>query len=329
MDAVLERFAGTQILIAGDVMLDEYVWGEVKRISQEAPVPVVEAQTRTYAPGGASNVAINVVSLSGQALLGGVVGEDESAGQLKRLLAEANVDVSGLLPDPARPTTTKTRIIAHSQQVVRVDSERRAPLSDALQARLLAWMAARLAGAGACVVSDYSKGVFTPDFTQNFIAQAKQAGRPVIVDPKGTDYQKYRGATIIKPNIHELALAVGREANDEAALYAAARRLLEIVEGSALLVTRGSEGMLLFQQNADCIKIPPIPRNVYDSTGAGDTVVSALALALGSGADLETAARLANHAASIVVGKLGTASVTREELSREKTENRKQKTEDF
>ena len=317
MNATLERFAGTQILITGDVMLDEYVWGDVKRISQEAPVPVVEAKTRTYAPGGASNVATNVVSLSGQALLGGVVGADESANQLKRLLTEAKVDVSGLLPDSARPTTTKTRIIAHSQQVVRVDSEHRAPLSDILQTLLLEWMAAHLGNVGACVVSDYSKGVFTPEFTQNFIQKARQAGKPVIVDPKGTDYQKYRGATVIKPNIHELALAIGRDASDESGLHAAALRLLEIVEGSALLVTRGSEGMLLFQQGKDCVEIPPIPRNVYDSTGAGDTVVSALALALGSGADLETAARLANHAASIVVGKLGTASVTREELLEE------------
>ena len=317
MNATLERFAGTPILIAGDVMLDEYVWGEVNRISQEAPVPVVEAKTRTYAPGGASNVATNVVSLSGKALLGGVVGEDEPANQLKRLLTEASVDVSGLLPDAARPTTTKTRIIAHSQQVVRVDSEHRAPLSETMQNRLLAWMAAHLANVGACVVSDYGKGVFTPDFTQNFIWKARQAGKPVIVDPKGTDYQKYRGATVIKPNVHELALAIGRGANDEDDLHAAALRLLEIVEGSALLVTRGSEGMLLFQQGQTCVKIPPIPRNVYDSTGAGDTVVSALALALGSGADLETAARLANHAASIVVGKLGTASVTREELLEE------------
>ena len=327
MNAVLERFEGTEILIAGDVMLDEYVWGEVKRISQEAPVPVVEAKTRTYAPGGASNVATNVVSLSGKALLGGVVGEDESAQQLRRLLTEAEVDVSGLLPDSSRPTTTKTRIIAHSQQVVRVDYEHRAALSEEMKNRLLDWMAGRLAGVGACVVSDYSKGVFTPDFTQSFIQQARRAQKPVIVDPKGTDYQKYRGATVIKPNIHELAQAIGRDAGDEDGLHAAAQRLLEIVEGSALLVTRGSEGMLLFRQGESCVKIPPIPRNVYDSTGAGDTVVSALALALGSGADLETAARLANHAASIVVGKLGTASVTREELSREKPEARSQKSE--
>ena len=327
MDAALERFAETEILVAGDVMLDEYVWGEVNRISQEAPVPVVEAKTRTYAPGGASNVAINVVSLSGKALLGGVVGEDESANQLRRLLTEAQVDVSGLLPDLSRPTTTKTRIVAHGQQVVRVDSEQRAALSAEMNIRLLDWMEGHLARIGACVVSDYSKGVFTPDFTQSFIQKARKASKPVIVDPKGTDYQKYRGATVIKPNIHELALAVGLDAGSEDGVHAAARRLLEIVEGSALLVTRGSEGMLLFQQDKPCVKIPPIPRNVYDSTGAGDTVVSALALALGSGADLETAARLANHAASIVVGKLGTASVTREELSRENSEARSQKSE--
>ena len=317
MDSLLNAFAGTPILIAGDVMLDEYVWGEVKRISQEAPVPVVEAKTRTYAPGGASNVATNVVSLSGNALLGGIVGEDGAAEQLKRLLTQANVDVSGLFADSARPTTTKTRIIAHSQQVVRVDSEHRAPLSAELEARLLDWMDAHLALVGACVISDYSKGVFAPDFTQKFIEKARRAQKPVIVDPKGTDYQKYRGATVIKPNIYELAQAVGLDAGDESGLHQAANRLLEIVEGSALLVTRGAEGMLLFRQGEPCLVVPPIPRNVYDSTGAGDTVVSTLALALGSGADLPAASRLANHAASIVVGKLGTASVTREEIEEE------------
>ena len=314
LEMILDAFSRVPILIIGDVMLDEYVWGAVNRISQEAPVPVVEAQTRSYAPGGASNVATNVVSLGGQARLGGLVGWDEQAGQLKRLLEACTVDTDGLLPDAERPTTTKTRIIAHSQQVVRVDSESKTPLTAALQADLLLWAEKHLPLSGACVLSDYGKGVVTAEFAQKIIGLAQNLGKPVIVDPKGTDYSKYRGATVIKPNIHELAVATGGDTGSSDGLQNAAHGLMEPLEGSALLVTRGGEGMMLFRRNRAAVAIPPIVRTVYDSTGAGDTVVSTLALALGSGADLESAARLANRAASIVVGKLGTASVTLDEL---------------
>jgi D-beta-D-heptose 7-phosphate kinase/D-beta-D-heptose 1-phosphate adenosyltransferase len=259
-------------------------------------------------------VATNVVSLGGTALLGGVLGTDEAGRQLRYLLAQADVRVEGLIADAGRPTTTKTRIIAHSQQVVRVDSETRAPISPAAQDALLQWAADQMPHVGACVLSDYLKGVLTPDFTRQFFALARTHQKPVIVDPKGTDYSRYRGATVLKPNFRELEQLIHRDIGDEAQLKQAAGEALALLEGSALLVSRGAEGMSLFLADGGQVRIPPVIRPVYDTTGAGDTVVCTLALALGAGHTLETAARLANHAAGIVVGKLGTACVTLEEL---------------
>ena len=305
---------GYCILIVGDVMLDEYVWGEVRRISPEAPVPVVEARRRTYTPGGAANTAANVVSLGGRALLGGVIGRDHQATQLREALRQHGVDDEGLITDDERPTTTKTRIVAHSQQVVRVDSEQRAPLRIELEDALLGWMAKRLGDADACVLSDYDKGVVSSRLAERFIRLACESGKPVIVDPKGTDYAKYRGATVVTPNVHEAERALNHEINGDADLQEAGRQLSGILEGSALLITRGSQGMSLFLNGAEAVHILAVARNVFDVTGAGDTVVSTLALALAAGATLEDAARLANLAASIVVGKVGTATVTRDEL---------------
>jgi rfaE bifunctional protein kinase chain/domain len=318
--ALVAAFADTAVLIVGDVMLDEYVWGDVRRISQEAPVPVVEATRRTYAPGGAANVATNVAALGGRSYLGGVIGHDYSATQLRRVLDLPRVDIGGLVEDPARPTTTKTRIVAHSQQVVRVDSEQRHAIEAEQEAALLAWFEAHIANAGACVLSDYSKGVISPRVAAALLHSAQRHNKPVIVDPKGTDYAKYRGATIIKPNIHEAERAAGREIHNADDLQQVAAHLSRLLEGCAILITRGAEGMSLFahsRTNTAPIHIPPLPRDVYDVTGAGDTVVSALALALANGAPLEQAARLANLAAGIVVGKLGTASVTAAELLHE------------
>lgn len=314
---LIERFRDTRVLIVGDVMLDEYVWGDVRRISPEAPVPVVEASRRSYAPGGAANVATNVAALGGRALLGGVVGTDYPATQLRQVLSQSGVDLAGFVEESDRPTTTKTRIVAHSQQVVRVDSERRHPLGAEAERALLAWFEAQIEGAGVCILSDYNKGVLSPTVTASLIAIARRAGRPVIVDPKGTDYAKYRGATIIKPNIHEAERAANREIRDTNDLQEVAHYLADLLEGCAVLITRGADGMSLYQNgSADAapIHIPSVQRNVYDVTGAGDTVVSTLALALANGAPLAQSARLANFAAGIVVGKLGTATVTAEEL---------------
>lgn len=311
---LLSQFAHTSALVVGDIMLDEFIWGEVRRISPEAPVPIVEAKRRSYAPGGAGNVAANVVSLGGSAYLGGLAGEDDSARQLRRVLEECGTLPTGLILDPLRPTTTKTRVIAHSQQMVRVDSEARSPLSSEAREALLAWMEETIERAGACVLSDYSKGVITPDFAQGAIERAKRAGKPVIVDPKGAEYAKYRGATLITPNLHELEVAVGREVQSDSEMVAAVQILANILPGTALLITRGAQGMSLFQEGREGVHIPTVARNVYDVTGAGDTVVGTLALALGAGAELETAARLANRAAGIVVGKVGTARASYAEL---------------
>lgn len=315
--ALVTRFADAAVLIVGDVMLDEYIWGEVRRISPEAPVPVVEALRRTYAPGGAANVALNVAALGGLARLGGLVGQDYAAGQLRAALELPRLNTEGLIPEPGRPTTTKTRVVAHSQQMVRVDSEQRHPIDGVQEAALLQWAEANMASVGACVLSDYSKGVISPRVAQSVIALANRHGKPTIVDPKGTDYAKYRGATLIKPNLHETERVLNRDIRGDDALLNAARDLREILAGSALLITRGAEGMTLFETQDSAVHIPQKSRDVYDVTGAGDTVVSTLALALACGSGLEQAARLANLAGGIVVGKLGTASVTSDELRRE------------
>ena len=308
---------GRCVLIVGDVMLDEYIWGEVRRISPEAPVPVVEVHRRTFAPGGAANVAANVAGLGGRALLGGVVGQDRQAAQLREALAERGVDPAGLIVDRDRPTTTKTRIVAHSQQVVRVDSEQRTSLRAELENALLGWVEEALDIAGACVLSDYAKGVVSPRLAERFIRLAREAGKPVIVDPKGTDYAKYRGATVVTPNVREAEQALNREINGRADLLEVGQHLLGVLDGSALLITRGGQGMSLFVNGADVVHIPAVARNVFDVTGAGDTVIGTLALALAAGIGLEQAARLANLAAGIVVGKVGTATVTVEELMAE------------
>jgi D-beta-D-heptose 7-phosphate kinase/D-beta-D-heptose 1-phosphate adenosyltransferase len=311
---LLTAFPGTKILVIGDVMLDEYVWGEVRRISPEAPVPVVECKGRYYAAGGAGNVANNVAGLAGQAMLGGVVGNDHSAYHLREVLAKCNVNGDGLLVDTDRPTTTKTRILAHSQQVVRVDSEARHSLDDVQHRALMQWVADHIASAGCCVLSDYSKGLVSHALAQDVIALARDHHKPVVVDPKGTDYTKYRGASVITPNVAEAERATNLEIRCEADVLAVGNRLLELLEGSAVLLTRGSEGMSLLADGYSPYHIPTVARSVYDVTGAGDTVVSTLSLAMATGLSLKIAAELANRAAGIVVGKLGTARVSLEEL---------------
>jgi D-beta-D-heptose 7-phosphate kinase/D-beta-D-heptose 1-phosphate adenosyltransferase len=307
-------FSGKRILVVGDVILDEYLWGDVRRISPEAPVPIVEIRSRSFVPGGAANAAANVGSLEGQAFLGGVVGTDHSADKLVEVLQQQGVDTKGLIPDRERATTTKTRLIAHSQQVVRMDSEHRVPLSQPVEDAMLRWVDHHLPGVDACILSDYGKGVVSSRAAEHVIRTARKVDKPVIVDPKGTNYVKYRGAAVIKPNIHEVQQVLKEEIEDDAGLLEASRRLVELLEGSAVLITRGPEGMSLFREGLAPLHIATVARRVFDVTGAGDTVVSTLALALAAGAALEQAVHLANLAAGIVVGKRGTATVTLEEL---------------
>ncbi len=303
------------VLILGDVMLDEYLWGDVRRISPEAPVPVVELCRRVDVPGGAANSAVNVMSLGGRARLGGVVGDDPQAERLRQALAHKEVPAEGLVVDAQRLTTTKTRIIAHNQQVVRVDHEDRRPLTPALENQLLLWAERDLAKAQACILSDYAKGVVSPRVAEHFIRMARRAGLPVIVDPKGTNYTKYRGATVIKPNVHEMAQLFKCDIQDEAGVLEAGSQLAGLLEGTTVLLTRGAQGMSVFRHGTPPVHIPSVARDVYDVTGAGDTVVSTMALALAAGMALELAVHLANRAAGIVIGKVGTSAVTLEELA--------------
>lgn len=311
---LVSALRGHAVLILGDVMLDEYIWGQVRRISPEAPVPVVEATRRTYAPGGAANVATNVAMLGGQVFLASVIGQDYSADSLRQELTQRGVSVNGLVVCAERPTTTKTRVIAHSQQVARVDSEVRQPIPSEIENALEEWIATHLPQVQACIISDYGKGVLSARLTQELIQAARRAGKPIVVDPKGTDYSKYCGATLVTPNLHEAEQATNRQANDEMDLERIAKELLDILRDSALLVTRGADGMSLFANAIAPVHIPSVARQVFDVTGAGDTVIGTLALALAAGAPLESAIRLANIAAGIVVGKVGTAGVTPEEL---------------
>ncbi len=313
----LSGFAGKRVLVLGDVMLDEFIWGDVRRISPEAPVPVVEMKRRTYVAGGASNTAANVAALGGQPVLLGVVGKDSPAHQLREVLAAGGIATDSLIADIDRLTTTKSRIVAHSQQIVRLDCEQREPLSPHLEDELIRLAAARLENVDACIISDYAKGVVSARVAQSVIRLARQAGRPLIVDPKGTDYSKYQGATLIKPNAQEAEACTKQEITSDKSLLAVSQRLLEMLTGSALLITRGPQGMSLFREGLAPIHIPSLCRNVFDVTGAGDTVAGTLAMGLAARGTIEQAMHLANHAAGIVVGKVGTATVTLDELSNE------------
>ncbi|HVE68782.1 MAG TPA: D-glycero-beta-D-manno-heptose-7-phosphate kinase, partial [Solirubrobacteraceae bacterium] len=293
----------------------EYLWGQVQRISPEAPVPVVEVRRRTHVPGGAANAAAGVAALDGRALLGGVVGDDAAAAALRESLAALGVQPDGLVVDPDRPTTVKTRVVAHAQQVVRTDSETRDDVSARVEEQLVEWVRGAVAGADAVIVSDYRKGVVSQTLAAAAIAAASAAGKPVVVDSKGLEYAKYRGATVITPNVHDAGLAANVHVETDDDLRRAADRLTELCGGAALLITRGAAGMTLFGAG-EPVHVPTQAQEVFDVTGAGDTVVAVLAVALGRGRPLPEAVRLANAAAGVVVGKVGTSTVTLDELER-------------
>ena len=312
---ILAAFPGKRVLIVGDVMLDEYIWGEVRRISPEAPVPVVKTQRRTYRPGGAGNVAANIAALGGVPLLCGVVGQDAMASQLVQALAENAVSINdGLIPSPERPTTVKSRIVAQNQQMLRLDTETQQPISGHVEDAVLAWCKQHIDRTNICILSDYAKGVLTGRVCQEIIGLVRSRNLLVVVDPKGQDYCKYAGATVVMPNAHEAAIAANHPTNAPFDLDQTAHYLLDRLRGASLVITQGAEGMSLYRYGQPKLHIPTKARNVYDVTGAGDTVVATLALALAAGAMLDQAAHLANSAAGIVVGKFGAATVARDEL---------------
>lgn len=311
----LDRAHTARILVAGDVMLDEYVAGSAVRISPEAPVPVVSVLQRRFLPGGAANVAANILALGSQVSLAGVTGVDESAVRLRRELDSTGVNMHALIEDTTRRTTTKTRITAHGHQIVRFDDEDLSPLSESTEALLRARCQDLLPGVDACVISDYAKGVVGDAFCRWLIGEAVKRNKPVIVDPKSRDLARYQGATIVTPNLKETATAAGEPIEDADALDRAVKILLPRIAPSALLVTRGEEGMSLFEPRQTARHLPALRNEVADVTGAGDTVAGVLAVALALGLSLFDAASVANIAAGMAVGHHGTWAVRREELS--------------
>lgn len=308
-----QALAGRSVLIVGDVMLDEYVWGDVERISPEAPVPVLEFRRRTYVVGGAGNAAANIASLQGRALLAGVVGEDAEADVLLSALTERGVDAH-LVPIADRPTTTKTRVVAGSQQILRIDREDRIPVAQHEESSILEWASAHISSVDAVLVSDYGKGVVTHGLCLGLIDLARAERKTLVVDPKGRDYSKYVGATAVTPNALEVRLAVEPLSLSSGELEADVATLRSLLRGTSIVVTLGPEGVSLFRPDGSSLDIASRVRSVFDVTGAGDTLVATLTLALAAGGTIDDAAILANAAAGIVVGKVGTATVDLTEL---------------
>lgn len=300
-------------------MLDEYVWGSVRRISPEAPVPVVAVTRDTRSLGGAANVARNVASLGARVTIAGFVGSDPAGREIAHLLQGEGIVMAGLVTDPSRPTTVKTRVIAHQQQVVRVDREKKEPPAERARRELRARVMEGIRNADGVLLSDYRKGVLSRDLVEGVVAAAKKEGIFVAVDPKQTDFTFYRGCTLITPNKSEAEAALGgRELLDDLDIWEGGKALLKKTGARAILITRGEDGMSLVERRRrSFFHIPAQGRQVFDVTGAGDTVIGTLATGMGVGAPLRDAALLANVAAGVVVGEVGTAPITVEKLKRD------------
>jgi len=307
---LIKSFDQRRILVIGDLILDCFIWGAVERISPEAPVPVVDVRSKTYALGGAANVASNIVSLGGRATVMGIVGRDRPAERIAELLGSQGISLMAI--EDRRPTTVKTRVIAHNQQVVRFDQESREKLNGRSLKAMLERVEEAVGQHDAVIVSDYKKGVVTRQAIERII---KAAGRKfVAVDPKVGHFHLYKGVSLITPNLKEASEGSGVEIRDEATFIKAGKALMRKT-GRNVLVTRGEGGMSLFEKGS-VSHIPTIAKHVYDVTGAGDTVIAVLTMAHASGASLVDAAVVSNHAAGIVVGEVGTATATPEGLRR-------------
>ena len=310
---ILHDFSDQTILVVGDLMLDEFIWGKVDRISPEAPVPVVKVVRETTHLGGAANVAANLASLGARPVPVGVIGTDANGDRLLEELRRRKISDQGVVKDPNRITSVKTRIIAHQQQVCRADREANNPVSKPLLGRMEDFCRQMIASTNGVILSDYAKGVLNCDLIRTLITQAREARKFLAVDPKADHFPFYQQASIIAPNKKELEQAAGSGIFDEDSLLGAGRTLLKSTSSDHLLITRGEEGMTLMEDDQH-FHIPTVGREVFDVTGAGDTVIASLALGVAAGATVREAAILANHAAGAVVGKLGTAAVTVEEL---------------
>lgn len=314
LKSIINKFQKNKILIIGDLILDEYIWGTVHRISPEAPVPVVEVNKQSYSAGGASYVASLISYLGGKAVVVGVVGKDHFGNELTGLLNQLGIITDGVYEDDTRPTTLKTRVIAHRQQIVRIDNERQESISTNVINELLSYVKKHIKEMDAVIISDYSKGVLIPEFFNEVIKLSKSYKKLITVDPKPAYCLAYKGVSVITPNTAEAASSIGIPINDEKTLGIAGKKLLEKLKCDNVLITRGEAGMSLFKRNGKIIHIPTVAREVFDVSGAGDAVISSLTMAMASGANIEEAAHISNYAAGVEVGKLGTAKVTRKEV---------------
>jgi D-glycero-beta-D-manno-heptose-7-phosphate kinase len=312
---LLRESRNRNIVVLGDVMLDEFIWGDVTRVSPEAPVPVVDIRRESTNPGGAANVLANLLALGAQAVVIGVVGDDAAGEKIRASLRkDGGVQTDDLLiADDSRPTTIKTRIIAHNQMVVRTDREQRTPVNGVTEDRIINAVKAAIRNAHALVVSDYEKGVVTRRILSE-VLPAAYGRMPVLIDPKIRNFDFYRPATLVTPNHYEALRLTNLDEDSDSGLQAAARMIQKRLSCDAVLITRGDRGMMLLEGNRDPVYVETAAQEVFDVTGAGDTVIATLAAALAAGASMTEAAVLANQAAGIVVGKIGTATASAEEV---------------
>jgi len=309
-----DDFYKVKVLVVGDVMLDQYWWGEVSRISPEAPVPIVALDKKSSVAGGAANVASNVVGLKATPYLVGVIGEDSESQGLQESLEDEGISTEYLLSIKDKPTTVKTRIIGGNQQIVRVDHENSAQLSGSQEALVWNRIEVLLDKVDVVLISDYAKGLISDNLSQKLIKESNSRDLLVLVDPKGTDYRKYKHASILTPNEKEALNASGVSFNGRSSVIEAGHALFEQLDLKHLIITRGKDGMMLFSENSQNEELETKARKVFDVTGAGDTVISTLAVGLGADMDFHIACKLANEAAGIVVEKVGTRPIYIEEL---------------
>lgn len=311
---LLGRFNSKRVAVIGDLMIDRYYWGTVHRVSPEAPVPVVEVDSESVRLGGAANVASNIQSLGGVPLLIGLIGDDHAGEQFLELVGQKGLDTRGVLTDPHRPTTMKTRVIAHDQHVVRIDNESKADASKELGAKIIALVEANISSLHGIILEDYNKGAVTTEVIREVVAIARKHSVPVTVDPKFNNFFEYKGVTVFKPNRREAEEVLGTKLSTVEDVVWAGKHLLERLQAESVLLTRGEEGMSLFEAKGHVSHIPTAAVNVRDVSGAGDTVIATLTMAMAGGAGTYEACVLANCAGGVVVGSVGIVPIQRDEL---------------
>jgi D-beta-D-heptose 7-phosphate kinase/D-beta-D-heptose 1-phosphate adenosyltransferase len=316
LNAHIDKFPDTKVLVVGDIIMDQYIWGDVTRISPEAPVPVVVVKQETKMLGGAANVINNVHSLGGKSILCGVIGKDRIGREILDRVKGLVLTTDGIITEPDRPTSIKTRVIAHSQQVVRFDRESVKAIRAKTTRKILRFVEENLNNIHVVIVADYGKGLISGEIMEGLQERVRGTGKILAVDPKVCNFQYYKGIDVITPNHHEAGAFCGIEIRDEDSLIRAGREMIEKLNCRSVLITQGKDGMTLFENTQEITHIPTVARQVFDVTGAGDTVISTLCLGLASGMNLKSAAVISNFAAGIVVGQVGTSAVGADELKR-------------